>query len=191
MPSRANQNWGGDAVVDNPAAVLSTDGCRGAEFQTRAGSAQQIVVELAAPDAVADDAVVADVSRQRSTHDADAKSGDGLQRAPEAVLAQVQLEIVDGLWGDPAGADLVARKGRTIPDDYVEAGPAKPPGARRPRGATADDDDVMELHVVSRGIQARQAASRVQGIALLPPLANTTWKSCIAPVVNATCDPAR
>jgi hypothetical protein len=28
-------------------------------------------------------------------------------------------------------------------------------------------------------------------MALLAPRANTTWNSCIVPVVNAACDPAR
>ena len=32
---------------------------------------------------------------------------------------------------------------------------------------------------------------RVHGISLLLPRANTTWNSCIVPVMNAACDPAR
>ena len=177
VSSRANQDGRAGTVVDDPVAVLPPQtGDRRAEFQPRAGSAQQIVVELASPDAVADDAVVADESQRRASHDADAKSGDGLQRSPGAILPQVQLEIVNGLRGDPAGAHLVARKRGAIPDGHVETRPAKPPGTRRPCRSAADDDDVVALHVVSRvsrGVPARQAASRVQGIALLPPRANT------------------
>ena len=131
-----------------------------------------------------------DVSTSPSAADQpDAESGDRLKRPAVAVVVGIELEVVDDLRRDPAGADLVARKRRAVDDDDVEAGLAQRPRARRSGRAAADDHDVAGDPRFGRS--EFQPLTRVQGMALLLPRANTTWNSCIEPVVNAACEPAR
>src|SRR4029453_14074832 len=117
-----------------------------------------------------------------------AEGGDRLERPARGVRGGVEGQRLDDGRRNPPGAYLVSRERRLIAEAPVRAGLAELPRAGRSSRPAADHEDVTGLH--SRGAPG-QSLVRVQGIALGPLRANTTWNSCSDPVMNATSDPAR
>src|SRR5262249_52964742 len=116
------------------------------QVQVRRGATQQIVVELTAPDGVADRAAVVD-ARLGVALPGDAKTANGLQReASRLIDSRVKLERGEDLRRDPPGADLVAREPAPIADDDAQPGAAELPRAGRAGRAAADDQDVTGSH---------------------------------------------
>ncbi len=175
MAARAHQHRRGDRVVDDPSVAAALDGPDVFARAHAAGTVDQVRVELATADRVADRPLVVDVAHRRVADHANPKSGDRLQCAVAAVLVDVQPQLVHDVWRDPAGAHLVARKARLVDQHDVEPVTAQVASARGPGGASADDYDVARVH----------------GTFMLPLRAKTTWNSCIHPEANAACDPAR
>ena len=178
-----------DVVVDDPlgaGAANDRNGC--AEQQARPRAAEQVVVELTTTNPKADGASVRRVHDVVLTDHTDPKVRDWLKRSSVAVVVGIDLEVVEHLRRDPPGAHLVARKHGLVDNDDVETRLAKPPRARRASRTTTYNHDVAGIN----GVRSEfQPLARVQGTALLLPLANTTWNNCIQPVVNVACAPAR
>src|SRR6185369_14083228 len=134
-----------DLAVDEPTAVdLLHRLPRLAEPQSRARSLQQVVVELATADAVADDLLIVHRLRSALTHASD-EAGDRLQHATLFVIARVDLQLLDDLRRYPARADLVARELALVEDQDVEAGATQLARARRARRSAADDQHVARV----------------------------------------------
>src|SRR6202040_4043427 len=143
---------------------------------------QQIVIEFATANAEADRAAVSRLHLAAPPDDPDAKSGDRLERPSLPVLLGIEAQFSDDLGCDPSGADLVTRKRRHVHDHHVETRLTELPRAGRACRSTADDQRVACIHGSYCPIPAR-----VLGKGSLAPRANTTWKSCIVPTVNAAC----
>src|SRR5215472_10470466 len=140
MPARTHQQGGGEAAVrmsgawsprrGDPQTVATLEGLdRSAELVTRLGALQQVMIELAPPDAVAHGTVVSDDDLVVASDHAGAKAGDRLQGPALRVRFQIQSKALDDLRRNPAGADLVARKRRAVDNQHVEAGATELPGA--------------------------------------------------------------
>src|SRR5439155_21762441 len=109
MTARADEHRSGDLSVQHPLAILAFNtGHSGAQGQPRAGTTQQVLVELATPDAVADGAPVRYGGRRPAINLACSKTRDGLERASAPVLVHVELQIVQDRGRNPAGAGLVS-----------------------------------------------------------------------------------
>ena len=95
MSAGAHDQRRADLVIDDPLILLATQGLeRLSQLQPGARALQQVMIELAAPDAVAHDMAVprrdlraADQSRE--------ETGDRLQRPFATVVIQIDLELVD------------------------------------------------------------------------------------------------
>src|SRR5262249_25867858 len=111
MSSRSDEEARLDPAVDDPAGQRPLEIVRSdAVEDARAGAAQQVVVELAAADAVAHRAIPSGLD-EALAFDAGPERGDLLERAAaRLVVVDVEPQLVDDLWRDPAGARLVARK---------------------------------------------------------------------------------
>ena len=139
-----------DLVIDEPGSVLLLDGLeRVAELLTDTAAGEEVVVEFATADAVADGLRVLGEDFA-AAEDAGAEAGNRLQHARGGVVGEVELQLGDDGGGDPAGADFVAGEGGFVEDEDVEAGLAELPGAGRAGRAAADDEDVAGEHVGCR-----------------------------------------
>src|SRR5205823_3524624 len=90
----------------------------------------------------------------------------------------------------PSRTELVARKSRGIHDEHVRARACERPGAGRPRRAAAGDDDVHVAHQRSSA-SSEYTSARVQRTVPDEDGANSTWKSCSDPTVNAASEAVR
>src|SRR5262245_48975846 len=153
--------------------------------QRRLGACEQVVVELAAPDPVADRAA----ERGAALGVADpphAKALDRLERAAARVLGGIDRERLEHGRRDPAGARLVAGKGGAIEHADGRARAREAPGQRRAGRAASHHDHVETLHQAL----AYQLA-RVQGIRSFALRVNTSWYRCSEAVSNEAAVPAR
>ena len=158
-----------------------------AEAQPRARPPQQVVVEFRAPNADAHRLAVRRLDFPRAPDHPDAKSGERLERPPRRYSSTSSSRSAT-TCGVSHPAHGLSRGNAARVHRPRTSSPAADQGAsaRRPRGPSADDENVATVHGISHS-----QLPRVHGSALLPPRANTTWKSCIDPVVNAACEPAR
>ncbi len=142
MPAGANDDSGLDRVVGQPrASTADQRSQRRLHQHARLRSFEQVVIELTAADAVADDAVVVRIDGG-AIDDACAKASHRLKgQAPGGVVVRIQFERVHDVRRNPAGADLVAREARTIDNENVDAGTPKRPRAARAARSAADDQD--------------------------------------------------
>src|SRR5690606_32408620 len=103
------------------------------------------VVELASPDAVADDLAERRLAA-RTIERAGAEGAERLQRPAAGVLVEIDLQRVDDGRRDPAGADLVARERGTVDDEHVGTGGEEGACAGGSRRSAPDDEDVALTH---------------------------------------------
>ena len=149
MTARADQHPRADAPVREPSVALPLERAqRLAQLEPRAAAAEQIVIELEAPDAVAHRPRVVGIDLT-TPQESGSKTGDGLKHAPAPVVLDVELQRLHDRRRDPPGADLVARKGALVHHDHVDAGPREGPGAGR-SGRTATDDQHLARNVWRR-----------------------------------------
>ena len=155
-----------------------------------AGAAEQKVVELAPADRVADDAAVLRFD-EPAADDAGPKGRDLLQREPGgAVLVGIEVEQREDAGCQPSRADLVPRKLGAIGEHDVPARTLECPRAGRARRVRhRRRGRRSESSATARGRRKRSA--RVQNGGADSRGVKITWNSCIHPVANAACDPAR
>ena len=96
----------------------------GAPRAAGAGTPQQIVVELATTDPVADGTAERRGDLGGTQH-ARAKPGDRLDHAATGVIVDVDLEFLQDRRSNPARTDFVAGKFGLVENDHVETRPAK------------------------------------------------------------------
>ena len=124
--------------IDDPVVGASFDRLdRFAQRETGPAPPQEIIVELAAEDAVADCSTVVDL-HARSADPSDAEARHRLENAVPAVFFHVELEIVDNAGSDPSGAEFAAGEFGLVDDQHVESSAAAvcprrsiPPGPHR------------------------------------------------------------
>ena len=162
MTARADEHPRGESAVDPPSRPVAANVRRGrSQEEAGPGPAQQVRVELAAPNPVTHRAVVGHVDALVvRVNRADTEARNRLERSAFAVLVEIEPQLVDHLRRDPSGADLVAWKGRLVDNDNVEPRVAKAPGACRSRRSTADDRDVAGLQ---DGVSLRSAVDASPG----------------------------
>ncbi len=179
-----------ERVVHDPLVTQAAERCYGrAVPHDRARPTEQIVIELAPPDGIADDARVSGLD-QSSAHEAGAESGDLLKRQPgRAVGLRVQVQELEDFRCEPAGAHLVAWESSAIHDDDVPSGVDEDAGTGRPRRTSADNQRIAVEQGGTRVPPYR--LSRVQKGGRASAGAKTTWKSCSQPVAKAASEPAR
>src|SRR5690349_4953992 len=113
MPASSHEHSCRDRSVHDPSLAAAFDGGnRRAVHYSRPGSPKEVIVELTPADAVADRAAVPDERIPIAADDADAKPVNRLKRPAAPVVVDVQVQVFDDLRRDPAGAHLVAGKGR-------------------------------------------------------------------------------
>src|SRR5262245_63213944 len=117
---------GGDAEA--PAHVRAGNGC----------SLEQVVIELAANDAVARRA-----PPRRLVPPALELEDAGLERLDgERILLGIDLEIAEGLRSDPPCADLDPREDGGVEHEHPQPGAGEPPRGRAAPGPAAHHDDL-------------------------------------------------
>jgi hypothetical protein len=115
-----DEHIGMDLIVDDPAVAVAHDGVDGEVFtNASAGAAKQVVVELAATDAIADGLATVEHDIVFAEN-AGTKAGYILEGAVASVILEVKAECADDLRSDPAAAKLIARKCGAIDDEHVE-----------------------------------------------------------------------
>src|SRR5690606_9305525 len=102
------------------------------------------MVELTAPDAVADRHLIARGDLAAPLHPG-AEAGNRLEHPPTAIVVGVDGERVDHRRRYPACADLVTGKVLTIQHQHVQAGRAQARGTTRSGGAAADDQYIAGI----------------------------------------------
>ncbi len=126
-----------------------------ARFETRqahalmnAGRAapQQVVVELAPANPVADRTAIVRIARRAAADTTGPEAGDGLQNAPDAIFGRIDVKRRQNRRSDPAAANLVTGEGLPVDNSDVEAGISETPGAGRASRSAADDQDVAGVH---------------------------------------------
>jgi len=146
VPPGAHHEGGLDLAVHHPAAAPALQAPeRGLEPEAGAGALQQVVVELAAADAVAHRLAEA---RPRLPVP-DAPHGEALQGLADPLLRvdpRVHPERTEDGRGHPAGAGLVAGEGAPVQDQDVQTRLAQPRSRRGARRTAPDDQDVSALH---------------------------------------------
>ena len=121
MASSANHHGGADAVIDDPAVAFPAKFVQGhPRLQVTARSREQVMIELAAADAITD-RMVERRANWAISDQARAKPGNRLESPPAAVVSQVDAEFVNHGWGDPAGAYLISGKRRLVEHEHVKA----------------------------------------------------------------------
>ena len=113
--------------------------------QPRAATPQQIIVELAASDAVAYGFAIVRFNGPTG-YTADPKTRDWLQQVFPGVFAGINGQAGKNHRRDPSAADLVPREYLLIENDHVQTGAAQLPRARRTGRAAPDDQDVACVH---------------------------------------------
>ena len=142
VPAGADDQRRRETAVDDPARADAFDGADGfAEPEPGAAAAQQEMIELAAAHGEAHGSVVAGLDH-RPADDAGAKAGQGLEDVVAAVGLAVDVQVGQDLGRDPAGAHLVAREGRFVENQDIEAEPAERQRTTGARRAAPDDQDV-------------------------------------------------
>src|SRR5439155_7885094 len=135
------------------------------ELQARPGALEQVMIELTAADPIADRLIVARDHFRPADH-AGAETGERFQRAPLAIIVEVDSQFIEYRGRNPTGAGLIAREGLAIEDDRVEAETSQFPGASGPCRTAANNQRVARDHGV-RPLVAASAErwSRVHGMA--------------------------
>ncbi len=124
--------------------------------------AEQVGVELAAEDPIADRPAVFRLQRPPAD-DARPEASDGLQDVRAAIVGEVQAERLHHSRSDPARAHLVAGERRAIEHHHVEAGLAQAPGDGRAGGAAAHDDGIGGGHASGTARPASTASRPRRG----------------------------
>jgi hypothetical protein len=106
-----------------------------------ATASQQVVVELAAADAVADNLTVTYIDPSLPNA-ADIESGYGLQDSCPAIFFRADLQHIEHGWCDPASTDLIPRKLAFVEDEHVQPRRSESPGTRRSCRSGADNQDI-------------------------------------------------
>src|SRR5436309_16118539 len=104
------------------------------------------MIELAPPDPEADGPVVDGIDLSLTIDDARTKAGDWLKGPSAPIIVHVDLEVVDDLRRNPAGAYLVAREQGGVHDNDVDAGPQAFQGQREPPRSADDAHDDKPVH---------------------------------------------
>src|SRR3954454_4650171 len=118
------------------------------------------MVELNPTNAKAHGTFVLNVHGMVVANDTDAKSNDRLKCSRQAVVVDIDLEVLDDLWRDPASADFVTREGRLVHNDDIESRMAKLPGAGRAGRTATHHQDVASVHDQPSAISSRASRAR-------------------------------
>src|SRR5687767_589766 len=190
VPTGADNDRGRYVVVRNPHAAFLPQAFDWRRFEyPRARTPQQVIVELASADRVADDVLVLRFNRF-APHQSCSETRDVLEgESCGPVFLRIQFEQFEHPGGKPARTHLVSGKPCPVGNDDIPSGPSKLAGARRTRGPSTHDQRVAPNHADAPGDS--KGSERVQEGGTDSLGANTTWKSCIHPVVNAASDPER
>jgi len=133
-------------VGDSRIAVLP-ERCDGRVLEdANVRTSQEEIVELAAPDRVADDARVSRLNGTAADEPC-AKRGDLLEcQAGGAVVGRREIEQCEDVRRQPAGADLVAREPRSIGHHHVPSRATKVTRAGGSARSAADDQCITADH---------------------------------------------
>jgi hypothetical protein len=142
VPASADQQGGGKPPVQDPVAPLAPDVRHGlGEPRARPRAAEELGVELAPANAVADGLAVVHVHRA-AADPPDPEARDRLERVARPVLVEAQSQPSDDLGRDPARAGLVPREGLPVQDEHVTPRGHEGRRAGRARWPAPDDQDV-------------------------------------------------
>src|SRR5690606_25737660 len=113
--------------------------------------AEQIVVELEPPDAIAYgfSGIAAFGSRAEPPYP---ETPDRLQHAVLRIILEVDAELRDDGGRDPPGTGLVAREAGLVQHRQRQTGNPQRPGERGAGGATAHDQDIVVAHVLPKPV---------------------------------------
>ena len=161
---------------------------RFAQCLAHAAALQQVVVELAAPDAVADGFAVAG-NYLGPVDEAGAEAADLLKHPSLAVFLRVDLQrsstagVIQPAHGLGRGNISLSSSSTSSP------GLPQPSGTGRSGRAAADDQDFTGIH---QGFPAGAVRwERVKGTRLLVGREKTTWNSCRSPMLKFAMQPER
>jgi hypothetical protein len=134
-------------LVDDPCAAFAAQRLDSRGFEhARAGTAQQVIVELAPPNRVADHAPVPRFDRIGSDQPG-SETRDVLQRqAGRAVLVWIEVEQLEHSRRQPSRAHFVTRKLRPVGNDHIPSRTPKLTRTRRSGRAAADDERIAANH---------------------------------------------
>src|SRR5260370_2250810 len=84
------------------------------------GAPEEVLVNLASPDDVANDTIVGNVNLSLS-HAANAKAGDGLKGASARIACRIDFELLEDERRDPATAYFIAWEDGFIEDQNMQS----------------------------------------------------------------------
>ena len=161
MSARTDHEPRRDSIVRDPPTIGPLEAHQTlAEKHPCPGSSKQIVVELAAANAVAYDLAITCFDRF-AAYPANAKTRDRLENAAVGILVGIDFQYLEDLRCDPSAAYFISREILLVEDNDIEIQVPQPPRARRACRSTSYDQDIAGIHSQNRSFV--YSGARVQG----------------------------